>query len=508
MRAGFDKEKYLEEQSCYILERVNQYDKLFLEFGGKLMGDFHAARVLPGFDPDAKVKLLQRLQDEAEIIICVYAGDIEQNKIRGDYGITYDKEVLRMMDDFHDWGLSVNSVVITRYSGQPSAEVFINRLRRRGIRVYTHGYTEGYPMDVDLIVSPQGYGKNAYIETTQRLVVVTAPGPNSGKLATCLSQLYHETQLGHKAGYAKFETFPIWNLPLKHPVNVAYESATADLLDVNMIDPFHLEHYGVQTVNYNRDIEAFPLLRRILNKIYGEDIPYYSPTDMGVNRAGYAIVDDAVVRQAASQEIIRRYFKLACDYRKGLVSAEVAQRGKLLMDELQLRETDLAAVLPAREYARELLHKAGGEEADGDHPMPHVTALVLPDGRSVSGRSSATMTSLSACILNAVKQLAGIADPIHLLSPLILTPIQEMKKQVLGLSRNYLDAKEILLALSISAPTNPMAELCLARLKDLRGCQAHATVIPGKADEQTCRQLGIELTSDPVFGDNSLYAGA
>lgn len=502
-KIGFDSEQYLEEQSRFIMERVEKYDKLYLEFGGKLIGDFHAMRVLPGFDPDAKVKILQRLKDEAEILICVYAGDIEQNKIRGDYGITYDDEVLRMMDDFRTWGLQVNSVIITRYSGQPAAQVFMNRLRRRNVKVYTHGYTEGYPLDVDLIVSSEGYGKNAYIETSRRLVVVTAPGPNSGKLATCLSQLYHETQRGHNAGYSKFETFPIWNVPLKHPVNVAYEAATADLMDINMIDPYHLETFGVSAVNYNRDVDAFPLLRRILTKIYGEDIPFHSPTEMGVNRAGFCIVDDDAVREASNQEIIRRALKLACDFKKGLVSPEVAQRGKLLMDEMQLKEEDRPVVRPAREYAKKLADSSGSSSA-----RIRVTALELPDGRIVTGKGSSSMTSNAACILNGVKALAGLADPLHLLSPVILQPMHHLKHDILGRRWQHLDAKEILMALSISAATNPMAEAALNQLEKLRGCQAHSTVIPSKADEEIFRELGIELTSDPKFSSSSLYYGS
>lgn len=500
LKIGFDSEQYLEEQTRYILERLERYDKLYLEFGGKLIGDFHAMRVLPGFDPDAKVKILQKLKDQAEVLICVYAGDIEQNKIRGDYGITYDEEVMRMMDDFHQWGLKVNSVIITRYSGQPAAQVFMNRLRRRNIKVYTHAYTEGYPLDVDLIVSSEGYGRNDYIETTRRLVVVTAPGPNSGKLATCLSQLYHETQRGKSAGYSKFETFPIWNLPLKHPVNVAYEAATADLMDVNMIDPYHLEAFGVSAVNYNRDVEAFPLLRRILMKIYGEDIPFHSPTEMGVNRVGFCITDDEVVKEAANQEIIRRALRLACDFKKGILSAEVSQRGKLLMDEMQLKEEDRTVVRPAREYAKKLQNNppSGGT-------APQATALELPDGRIITGKGSSTMTSVSACLLNAVKALAGLADPLHLLSPVILQPLHVLKEDILGQRSHYLDAKEILMALSISAATNPMAEEALNQLKALRGCQAHSSVIPSKADDEICRELGIELTSDPIFSSSSLY---
>lgn len=504
-KIGFNSAQYVEEQTRFILERVNHYDKLYLEFGGKLIGDLHAMRVLPGFDPDAKVKILQRLRDDAEIIICVFAGDIEQSKIRGDYGITYDEEVLRMMDDFHDWGLQVNSVIITRYNNQPAAQMFANKLRRRNIQVYTHAYTEGYPLDVDTIVSPEGYGSNPFVETTRRLVVVTAPGPNSGKLATCLSQLYHETQRGRKAGYSKFETFPIWNLPLKHPVNVAYEAATADLMDVNMIDPYHLEYHGVSAVNYNRDIDAFPLLKRILIKINGEDIPFHSPTEMGVNRVGFCITDDQAAREAANQEILRRSFRLACDYKKGLVSAEVSQRGRLLMDELQLREEDRSVVLPARDYAKKLAEKPTGDNED---LMIQITAMELPDGRIVTGKGSAAMTSISACLLNAIKALAGIADPLHLLSPVILQPIHVLKEHILGQYRHDLDAKEILLALSISAATNPMAEAALKQLTSLRGCQAHSTVIPSKSDDEICRELGIDLTADPVFSSKSLYYGS
>ncbi len=502
-KKGFDSEQYLVEQSQYIMERVEAYDKVYLEFGGKLMGDFHAMRVLPGFDPDAKVKMLQKLKDDMEIIICVYAADIEQNRMRGDYGITYDEEVFRMIDDFRHWGLQVNSVVLTRFSGQNAAKVFATKLRRRNIEVYTHAYTEGYPMDVDTIVSSSGYGQNSFIETTKRLVVVTAPGPNSGKLGTCLSQLYHETQRGNKAGYSKFETFPIWNLPLKHPVNVAYEAATADLLDINMIDPFHLEKYGVSSVNYNRDIDQFPLLRRILKKIYGEEIPFYSPTEMGVNRVGFCITDDEACQEAANQEIIRRSFHLACDFKRGTVSPEIAQRGKLLMDEMQLTEEDRSVVRPAREYSKRLLDRPGSSIKE--NLTPQATALELPDGEIVTGKGSQSMSSIAACLLNAVKAMAGLADPLHLLSPVILEPIHYLKEDIFGQKMHYLDAKEILLALSISAATNPMAEVALVQLRSLRGCQAHSTVIPSKNDEAVCRDLGIDITSDPVFSSASLY---
>lgn len=492
MKKGFDSAKYLEEQSRYIMERVNAYDKLYLEFGGKLIGDFHAMRVLPGFDPDGKVKLLYHLREQAEIIICVYAGDLENNKVRGDFGITYDRDVMRMIDDLRHWDLEINSVVITRYTGQSAALQFRNKLERRGLKVYTHGNTQGYPMDVDTIVSDAGYGKNEFIETKKPLVVVTAPGPNSGKLGTCLNQLYHEVRQGRKAGYAKFETFPIWSIPLKHPVNVAYESATADLADVNMIDPFHLEEYGETTVNYNRDIEAFPLLRRILTKIYGAgELPYHSPTDMGVNRAGFAIVDDEAVQEAARQEIVRRYFSLQCDYKKGIGTLEAAQRGKLIMDEMGLSVDDRPVVEAAR---------AKSEQEDTS-----VVAIELEDGRIVTGKHSQVMTASAACLLNCIKQLAGIGDEMHLLPPVILGAIENLNDDVLRRRSQALDSREILIALSISAVTNPSAEAARQKLTSLRDLQAHSTAIMQKADEDVFRRLGIMVTSDPQFVSNSLY---
>lgn len=495
MKKGFDSTKYLEEQSRYILDRVNSHDKLYLEFGGKLIGDFHAMRVLPGFDPDGKVKLLYKIRKQAEIIICVYAGDIEKNKIRGDFGITYDRDVMRMIDDLRHWDLEVNSVVITRFSGQPAATQFKTKLERRGIKVYTHGYTEGYPLDVDVIVSDQGYGQNEFIETKKPLVVITAPGPNSGKLGTCLNQLYHEVKRGKSAGYAKFETFPVWNLPLKHPVNVAYESATADLEDVNMIDPFHLEKYGETTINYNRDVEAFPLLRRILTKIYGSnEIPYYSPTDMGVNRVGFAITDDAAVQDAARQEIIRRYFTLQCDYRKGTETLAAAQRGKLIMDEMNLSVADRRVVEAAR------------NKSDQDD-VP-VVAIELEDGRIVTGKHSSVMTSSAACILNVIKELGNISADIHLLPPVILEAIDHLKGDVLKRRNHVLDSREILIALSISAVTNPSAEVAWKQLTKLRDLQAHSTVILTKSDEDTFRSLGVMVTSEPQFANDSLYYGS
>lgn len=493
LQKGFDTEQYLQEQSQYILERVNSYDKLYLEFGGKLIGDFHAMRVLPGFDPDIKVKLLHRLREKAEIIICVYAGDIENNKVRGDLGITYDRDVLRMIDDFKHWDLQVNSILITRYTGQVAATQFKTKLERRGFKVYTHGYTEGYPMDVDTIVSENGYGKNTYIETTKPLVIVTAPGANSGKLATCLSQLYHETRLGRKAGYAKFETFPVWNLPLKHPVNIAYESATADLEDINMIDSFHFSKYGETTINYNRDIEAFPLLHRILTKINGTEIPYYSPTDMGVNRVGFAITNDEIVQEASRQEIIRRYFNLQCDYKKGIGTLQSAQRGKLIMDEIGLTPKDRKVVNVANKKSEE-------------NHMP-VVAIELENGIMVTGKQSETMSAAAACLLNCAKVLANISDDLYLMPSTILEKIDKLNTDTLKRITRYLDSKEILIALSISAVTNPSAEAALNKLKELRHLQAHSTTILSKVDEEVYRNLGIVITCEPQFSSDSVYYG-
>lgn len=501
MKIGFDHKKYLEEQSKYILERVNNYDKLYLEFGGKLMFDMHAKRVLPGFDENAKIKLLQKLKGNAEIIICVYAGDIERNKIRGDFGITYDMDVLRLIDDLRAYGLDVNSVVITRYEGQPSTTVFINKLERRGIKVYKHEATKGYPTDVDTIVSDEGYGKNPYIETTKPIVVVTAPGPGSGKLATCLSQLYHEHKRGNVAGYSKFETFPVWNVPLKHPLNIAYEAATVDLKDVNMIDPFHMEAYGKMAVNYNRDVETFPVLKRIIEKITGEESVYQSPTDMGVNRVGFGITDDEVVKEASRQEIIRRYFKTSCEYKKGYVDKEIFQRSKLIMEELNLKENNRIVVEPARVYAKELNENSEKSE------LCTVTALELEDGTILTGKSSELMDASAAVIINAIKYLAGIADGIYLLSPVVLEPIQKLKEKTFGDKRTALSGEEILIALSICAATNPMAEVAMSKLPLLKGCQAHSTTILSSNDEQTFRKLGIDITCDAEYQSESLFYG-
>lgn len=498
-KIGFDSKKYIEEQTRYISERVDHYDKLYLEFGGKLIGDKHAKRVLPGFDEDAKIKILQRLADKSEIVICVNAGDIERNKIRGDYGITYDMEVFRLIDEFREYGLSVNSVVITRYHGQPNTKVFINKLEKRDIKVYRHQSIEGYPSDVDMIVSEEGFGSNPYIETTKPIVVMTAPGGGSGKLATCLNQLYHENQLGRSAGYSKFETFPVWNVPLKHPLNMAYEAATVDLKDVNMIDNFHFEKYNEVAVNYNRDIEIFPVIKRIIEKITHKESVYQSPTDMGVNRVGFGIVDDEVVREASKQEIIRRSFAVEGDYKKGLIGEDTLYRMKILLDEANLTHTDRPAVQPARDYANSCR-----ERYETTDPQA-VMAFELKDGRIVTGRTSGLMDSSSAAILNSIKTLANVADEIPLLSLTILETIQKTKSDVLHNRRPILNANEILIALAISAVTNPTAQLCYDKLAELEGVQAHSTVMLKKDDEQILRNLGIDITSDAQYPSENLY---
>lgn len=497
MKIGFDHDKYIQEQAKYILERVNNYEKLYLEFGGKLINDLHAKRVLPGFDENAKIKLLEKLKDKSEIIICVYAGDIERNKIRGDYGITYDLEVLRTIDNFREYGLDVNSVLITRYEGQPSAKMFMNKLEHRGIKVHIHIPTKGYPTDIDTIVSDEGYGQNEYIVTTKPIVVVTAPGPNSGKLSTCLNQLYHEFKRGKIAGYSKFETFPVWNVPLKHPLNIAYEAATADLRDVNMIDSFHLDAYNKVTVNYNRDIESFPVLKRIIEKITNKEAEYKSPTDMGVNRVGFGIIDDDVVKEASIQEIIRRYFKIACEYKKGYLDIEVLHRIKMIMEEIDLKPEDRNVVMPAREYATKIKNNNNVEV----HP---VVAIELQNGEIVTGKGSELMDSTAAAILNAIKQIANISDRVHLISPVILEPIVKLKKD-LGNRNTALKCEEVLMALSISAVTNHVSLLALEVVEQLKGCQAHSTTILGSNDEQTLRKLGIDVTCDPVYPSVNLF---
>ena len=499
-KIGFDAEKYIEEQSRYILERIHKKEgRLYLEFGGKLVQDKHAMRVLPGFDENAKIKLLQKMKDQAEIIICVYAGDIATSKTRQDFGITYDLEVLRIIDMFRKWDLSINSVVVTRYEDNPIVDMFIRRLERRGIRVYKHTFTKGYPTDVDTIVSEEGYGANPYIEVTKPLVVVNGPGGGSGKLATCLSQLYHDNKRGIKARYAKFETFPIWNLPLKHPVNIAYEAATADLKDVNMIDSFHLEAYGETAVNYNRDLEVFPVLKRIIEKITGQEAEYKSPTDMGVNRAGFCITDDEVCREAACQEVIRRYLIAQCDYKKGKIGPQSVERCKLLMDELGVSPSDRKVIQAARDF------QEAKRALDPKYENMVAMAMEMPDGRIITGRSSRRMVAAAAVILNAVKELAGLADGIHLISPIVLNEIQKLKTDILLHDRTSLNVEEILTALTISAATNPSAEAAAQRLTELRGCRAHCTAILSDRDEQSLKALGIDVTCDPEYVTTNLY---
>ncbi|UCF36916.1 MAG: DUF1846 domain-containing protein [Acidobacteriota bacterium] len=496
---GFDNDLYLSEQSAAILERVKRFNnKLYLEFGGKLLFDYHASRVLPGFDPNVKMRLLQKLKDQADIILCIFAGDIERKKVRADFGITYDVDALKLIDDLRDWGLSVRGVVITRFADQPSAQLFKNKLERRGIQVYTHRHTKGYPTDTDLIVSDEGYGANEWIVTEKPLVVVTGPGPGSGKMATCLSQMYHDHQNGVRSGYAKFETFPIWNIPLKHPVNVAYEAATADLHDVNLIDPFHLEKYGETAVNYNRDVEVFPVLRRILRRILGDTI-YHSPTDMGVNRAGFAICDDTIVQQAARQEIIRRYFRYACEYAMGFTERETVSRAELLMEEMELDPMKRSVVKPARDAAD------AAQAADkGNEGIFCGAAIQLHDGRIVTGKNSTLLHSTSSLILNAIKTMAGIPDQIHLLAPNIIESIGTLKN-VLNARTMSLDLEEVLIALSISAATSPTAQVAMERLQELKGCEVHLSHIPSPGDEAGLNRLGVNLTSEPNFSTKDLF---
>ena len=491
MNIGFDNQKYLSMQSEHIMDRLAQFGgKLYLEFGGKLFDDFHASRVLPGFEPDSKVRMLLQLKDQAEIVIAINAADIEKNKVRGDLGITYDLDVLRLIDAFRSIGLYVGSVVLTQYRGQSAAGVFQRRLEQLGIKVYRHYPIPGYPNDIETIVSDEGYGLNEYIETTRSLVVVTAPGPGSGKMATCLSQLYHENKRGVRAGYAKFETFPIWNLPLKHPVNVAYEAATADLNDVNMIDPFHLENYGVTTVNYNRDVEIFPVLNAMFRQIYGES-PYKSPTDMGVNMAGNCITDDEVCCEASRQEIIRRYYAAMCSARQGMSDSRPAEKIKLLINQLGITAKDRPVIDAAVARAEQT-----GEPA---------AAIQLPDGEIVTGKTTKLLGASAAVLLNALKRLGGIQKDMHLISPIVIEPIQDLKVNHLGNHNPRLHMDEVLIALSISAATNPTAEVAMRQLDKLRGCEAHSTVILSGVDSSTFRKLGINVTCEPKYQTKKLY---
>ena len=484
-KIGFDNDKYLKMQSEHIRERISKFDnKLYLEFGGKLFDDYHASRVLPGFEPDSKLRMLMQLSDQAEIVIVIGAPDIEKNKVRGDLGITYDEDVLRLMNEFTSRGLYVGSVCITRYSGQNSADAFKKRLEKLGIKVYVLYNIPGYPSNTSLIVSDEGYGKNDYIETTRPLVVITAPGPGSGKMATCLSQLYHEYKRGISAGYAKFETFPIWNIPLKHPVNLAYEAATADLNDVNMIDPFHLEAYGKTTVNYNRDVEIFPVVQTMFEKIMGE-CPYKSPTDMGVNMAGNCIVDDEVCQEASRQEIIRRYYKSMDALMSGTGTEEEVYKIELLLKQAHATLEDRKVVPAALEREKE----TGAPAA----------AMELEDGRIITGKTSDLLGASSALLLNVLKELAGIDHQKHVISPDAIHPIQELKTDYLGSKNPRLHMDETMIALSISAATNPEARLALEQFPKLKGCQAHTSVMLSSVDVLSFRKLGVELTCEPKF---------
>ena len=484
-KIGFDNDKYLHTQSEHIRQRISQFGgKLYLEFGGKLYDDYHASRVLPGFQPDSKLRMLLQLKDQVEVVIAINSSDIEKNKVRGDLGITYDVDVLRLIDVFRSFGLYVGSVVMTQFQGQAVALAFQERLEALGVRVYRHYPIEGYPSNISKIVSDEGYGKNDYIETSRGLIVVTAPGPGSGKMATCLSQLYHDHKRGINAGYAKFETFPIWNLPLNHPVNLAYEAATADLNDVNMIDPFHLEAYGTTTVNYNRDVEIFPVLKAMFDKIVGE-CPYKSPTDMGVNMAGNCIFDDEAVSEASRQEIVRRYYTALCGQRQGTISEEIVYKLELLMKKAGISIHDRKVVSPA-------LQKAALTGAPA-------AAMELPDGTIVTGRTSDLLGAASALLLNALKVLGGISDDIRLISPVIIEPIQHLKVDHLGNRNPRLHTDEVLIALSICAATNPTAELAMEQLNKLRGCEVHSSVILSSVDEKVFRRLGVNITCEPIY---------
>ena len=490
-KTGFSNDKYVELQSARIRERVEQFGgKLYLEFGGKLFDDYHASRVLPGFEPDSKIRMLKALSDDCEIVIAINADAIEKNKRRGDLGITYDQEVLRLIDAFTEFGLYVGSVVITQFAGQHLAENFEARLKSLGVKSYRHYPIAGYPSDISLIVSEDGYGKNEYIETSRKLVVVTAPGPGSGKMATCLSQLYHENKRGIKAGYAKFETFPIWSIPLQHPVNVAYEAATADLADVNMIDPFHLEAYGKTTVNYNRDVEIFPVVNAIFEKIFGES-PYKSPTDMGVNMAGYAITDDEACCEASKMEIIRRYYEARAAVRMGLSEGEDVTKIEFLMKKSGIDTSDRRVIGAALVRAE----STGGP----------AVALELPDGQIVTGKTTDLLGPASAALLNALKTLAGISHSIPLISPNVIEPISDLKVNHMGNHNPRLHTDEVLIALAISATTNPVAELAMQQIGKLEHSDMHSTTMLSSVDLNMMRKLGIEVTCEPVYQTKKLY---
>ena len=490
-KIGFDNERYLKTQSEHIKERIAKFGgKLYLEFGGKLFDDYHASRVLPGFHPDSKIRMLGELKDDAEIVIAIHAGDIEKNKVRGDLGITYDMDVLRLIDAFQGYGLYVGSVVLTRFSGQESAIAYQQKLESLGIKVYRHYSIPSYPSNVPLIISDEGFGKNEYIETSRSLIVVTAPGPGSGKMAVCLSQLYQDHKHGINAGYAKFETFPIWNIPLQHPVNLAYEAATADLNDINMIDPYHLEAYGVSTVNYNRDVEVFPVLRAMFNKIYGAS-PYQSPTDMGVNMVGNCIIDEDAVCKASQQEIIRRYYAALVERRKGSISSDIVEKEELLMEKANISIADRPVVAAAKQKA---------EISNGP-----AAAISLPDGSIVTGKTTALLGACAALLLNALKKCAGLPDDLKVISPEIIEPIQHLKLEHLGNHNPRLHTDEILIALTISANTDENAEKCMEQLSQLNQCEMHSTVILSQVDEKTLGKLGIRLSCEPQYQNKKLF---
>lgn len=490
-KTGFDNDKYIRTQSQHIRDRIAQFGgKLYLEFGGKLFDDYHASRVLPGFQPDSKIRMLTELKEDVEIVIVINAGDIEKNKVRGDLGITYDMDVLRLIDAFRGYGLYVGSVVLTRFTGQDSAVAYQKRLESLGVRVYRHYPIQGYPGNVPFIISDEGFGKNEYVETSHSLVVVTAPGPGSGKMAVCLSQLYNENARGVKAGYAKFETFPIWNIPLQHPVNLAYEAATADLNDINMIDPWHLEAYGKTTVNYNRDVEVFPVLNGMFQKICGES-PYKSPTDMGVNMAGFCIEDDEACSSASRQEIIRRYYTACCDLRKGSGKQEIVDKLKLLMEKAGITVNDRSVVGAAKQKAE----LTGAPAA----------ALELPDGTIVTGKTSSLLGPCAAMLLNALKRLGGIPDETNLIAPEVIQPIQHLKVDHLGNHNPRLHTDEILIALTISATQDPNAEIAMQQLSKLRFCEAHSSVIISGVDEHTFHKLGVRITCEPQYQTKKLF---
>ena len=492
MKTGFDSNLYASLQREQILSRVEAAKgRLYMEFGGKLLDDYHAARVLPGFDPAGKIKLLQTLSTQTEILLCINSSDIEKNKQRSDIGITYELDVLRLMEFLRSMGLYVSAVVITQYDGQAAADTFRKKLEQSGERVFIHRFTKGYPTDIETIVSEEGYGANPYIPVTRPLVVVTAPGPGSGKLATCLSQMYHEFQQGHESGYAKFETFPVWSLPLNHPVNLAYEAATADLDDVNMIDPFHLEAYGTTAVNYNRDVEVFPILRTILQRITQSDDIYKSPTDMGVNVIGKCVIDDEALQYAARQEILRRYFSTRQSYKLGRIDVSAVNKIEMILSRLNLKLEDRAVVAPALQKSKD----TGGP----------AVAIQLPDGSIVTGRTTEVMSAPAAALINAIKKLSGIRERIHLISPSILNPIIKLKSQTFHLRNPILNLEEVLVALSISAVTNPLVEHAMESLASLRGCEAHASYMLPSGDEKTLMKLEVNLTCEPMYPSKNLY---